>query len=112
MVLGDDFHSEVILLDVNIGTIPHGLHQTALNLGTRVVGVVQDAELRVSALAVQVERPVLLAVEVDTPLHQLLNLVGGHANHLLHGLGVADEVARNHGVLDVFVEVVDSQIGH
>ena len=90
----------------------HGLHQSALNLCTRIVSVVQDAELRVTTLAVQVEVAILLAVEVDTPLHQLLNLFGSHTHHLLDSLAVADVVAGNHRVLDVLVEIVDSQIGH
>ena len=74
--------------------------------------MVQDAELRVAALAVQVEFAVLLTVEVDPPLHQFLNLCRGVAHHLLHGGTVADVVARYHRVVDVLVEVVNSQVGH
>ena len=45
----------MVFLHVDVGTIAHSLHQSALYLGTRVVGMMQDTELRMAALAVQVE---------------------------------------------------------
>ena len=65
-----------------------------------------------STLAMQVEVAIFLAVEVDAPLHQFLDLFRSHAHYLLYGLWVADVVASYHGVLDVFVEVVYLEIGH
>ena len=112
VVLGDDFHGEVVLLDLDVGARPDGLHQSALYLCSGVVGMVQDAELGVSALTVQVEGTIVLAVEVDAPLHQLLYLFGSHAHHLLYGLAVADVVAGNERVGDMLVEIVKFQISH
>ena len=50
VVLGDNLYSEVVLQHLDIGILAYGLHQPALYLGSRVIGMVQDAELRVSAL--------------------------------------------------------------
>ena len=111
MVLCDNLHSEMVFLDINIRIIAHSLHQSTLNLCTRIVSMVQNAELRVPAFTMQVEVAILLAVEVDTPLHQLLDLLRSHANHLLYSLTIGDIVARNHRVLNVLFEVVYSQIG-
>ncbi len=112
MVLGNDFNGEVVLPDVDVRARPDGLHQSALYLGTGVVGVVQYAELRVAALAVQVEVAALLAVEVDAPADQLLNLCRGVSDHLLHGGTVGDVVAGNDGVGNVLVKGVYLQVGH
>ena len=86
-----------------------GHSRTALIAG--VVGVVEYAELGVSALAVQVEGAVVLAVEVHSPFHEALYLPGCAFHHLLHGCGVAEPVAGHHGVVYVFVEIVDGQVG-
>ena len=112
MVLRDYLHGEVVLLHVDVGARTHSRHQSALYLGTRVVGVVQYAELGVSALAVQVEFAVFLAVEVHAPFHELGNLLRRIAHHLLYGTAVADEVARYHRVFDMLVEIVDCKISH
>ena len=88
MVLGDDLYGEVVFLDGDVGIAPYSLHQTALNLGTSIVGMVQDAELRVSALTVQVEVSIGLTVEVHAPVHQFSDLLRGISHHLLHGLTV------------------------
>ena len=112
VVLSDNLHGEVVLLDVDVRTIAHSLHQSALYFGTRIVGVVQNAEFRVSTLAVQVELAVFLAVEVDTPIHKFLYLFGRIAYYLFYGLAVADIVARNHSVLYVLVEIVDCEISY
>jgi len=44
VMLGDDFDGEVVFLHLDVGTGSYGLHQSALNLGTGIVGMVQDAE--------------------------------------------------------------------
>ena len=64
-----------------------------------------------SALTMKVELSIVLAVEVDAPLHQFLDLFGSHPHHLLYGSTVGDIVARYHGVFDMFFEIVYSQIG-
>ena len=110
MVLGDDLDGKVILLDVDIGILAHGFHEATLDLGTSVVGMVEDAELGVSTFTMKVKRAVFLLVEVDAPLHKLLDLLGGLAHHLFDGGTVGDIVARNHCVLDVLLEVVELEI--
>ena len=74
--------------------------------------MVQDAELGVASLAVQVKLTVVLTVEVDTPVDELLDLLGRHRHYLLYGLGVADVVTGYHGVLDMLFEIVFQQIGY
>ena len=112
MVLRDDLHGKVIFLHLDIGIVTHSLHQSTLYLGSRIVGMVQDTELRVPALPVQVEGAVILLVEIHAPVHEFLNLFGSLRNHLLYSGRVADIVARNHRVLDMLVEVIDGEICH
>ena len=110
MVLRDNLHRKVIFQHLDVGVVAHRLHQSALNLRPRVVGMVQDAELRVASLPVQVERAVLLLVEVHAPLQQVLDALRSAHHHLLHRLRVADVVARNHRVLDVLFKVIHQQV--
>ena len=112
VVLGDDFHGEVVLLHVDVGIVAHGLHQSALYLGTRIIGMVKDTEFRVSALTMKVERTVLLTVEVHAPVDEFLNLGRRIPYHLLHGGTVRDIVASHHRVLDMLLEVVHFEVGH
>ena len=111
-MLGDYLHGEVVFLYLYVGAVAHGLHQPALYLGPGVVGVVQYAELRVAALAVQVVVAVGLLVEVYAPADQFLYLRRRVSHHLLYGAAVADVVAGYHRVLYVLIEVVDFQVGH
>ena len=106
MMLRDNLHSEMILLHGDVGTTAHCLHQPALDLGSCVVLMMQYAELRVSALTMQVKLSIVLLVEVDAPVNHLLNLSGSIPHHLLHSPTVADEVSGNHRVLDMLVEVI------
>ena len=77
----------------------------------RVVGVVEDAELAVAALAVEVELTVVVLVEVHAPFHEVCDALGRVLHHLLHGGGVADEVAGHHRVVDMLVEVIYLEVG-
>ena len=104
MVLGDNLYSKMILFDVDVGIVSHGFHQSALDLGTRIVGMMEDAELGVTALAVQVEGAIFRLVEVHPPFHQFLDLSGGVAYHLLHRLAVGDVVSSDDSVGNVLVE--------
>ena len=112
VVLRDDFHGEMVLLDDDVGAGPDGSHQSTLYLGACVIGMMEDAELGVATLTVQVELAVFVAVEVHAPAHQLLYLRGSVAHHLFNGGAVTDIVAGNHRVFDVFVEIVHFQVGH
>ena len=58
----------------------------------------------------QVELAILLRVKIDTPLYQLPDLGRGILDDLLDSGRVADEITGNHGVVDVFLEVVHFQI--
>ena len=112
MVLRDNLYGEMVLLHLDIGIVTYSLHQATLNLSTRIVSMVQNAELRMAALTVKVELTVVLTIEVDAPLHQFLNLRGGIAYHLFDGSTVTDKVTGYHRVFDVFVEIVQLQISH
>ena len=78
----------MVLFHLYVGAVSHGLHQPPLYFGSRVICMVQDAELRVTALAMQVEVAILLTVELHAPVHQLPYLLRCHAHHLLNGLAV------------------------
>ena len=111
VVLGDDFHGEVVFQDGDVRVVAHGFHQSALDFKPRVVGMVQDAEFRVSAFAVQVEFPVLVLVEIHAPFQQVAYALRRVLHHLFHGGRVADVVAGDHGVADMLLEVVHLQVG-
>ena len=111
VVLGDDFHGKMVFLDDDVGAAAHCLHQPTLYLGSRIVGMVEDAELGVSTLPMEVEVAVVLAVEVHAPVHQFADLFRSVLHYLFHRLGVTDIVTRNHGVLYMLLEIVEFQIG-
>ena len=112
VVLSDNLHGEMIFLDGDIRTMAHCLHQSALYLGSSVILMVEDAELRVTALTMEVKLTVLIPVEVDTPFHEFTYLLRRIPHHLLHSLGIRDIVAGNHRVLDVLVEIIELQVCH
>ena len=106
MVLGDYVDSKLILFQFDVGVVVDGLQQSALDLGTRIVLVVQDSELGMATFAVQIELAALRLVEFHAVMHQLFDALGrladGHFNHI----AVADAVAGNEGVGNVLVETV------
>ena len=112
MLLCNDFHCEMVLKDLYIGIIPHCLNKAALNFETCVVGMVQNTEFRVSSLTVKVELAILFPVEIHAPVDKFHDLLGCVAHHLLHRATVADIVAGNHGVFDMFVEIIDKHVSH
>lgn len=112
MVLGDDLDGEIMLVDVDLRAAAHGLDEALLYLIAGVVGVVEDAKFRVSPLAVEVERAVLLLVEIHAPLNELAYLGGSLSDHLLHGHRVGEVVAGHHGVVYMFLEIIHFEVGH
>ena len=112
VVLGEDFHGKVVLIDVDIGVVLDRLDERHLYLVARVVGMVQDAELAMAALTVQVKLALLVLVKVHAPAEQFLNLCRGLGDNLLYCLGVAEPVARHHRVVDVLVKVIHLEVGH
>ena len=65
-----------------------------------------------SSFTVQVEIPLFVFVEVHAPFHEVAYALWCVFHHLFHGCRVADEIPCNHGVLDMFLEVVHFQICH
>ena len=112
MVLGDDFHCKMILKHFNVGMVAHRSNQATLNLGTCVIGMVQDAELGVTAFTVKVKRAILLLVEVHAPSYEVFDALRTTHDHLSHCFGVTNPVTRNHGVFNVLFEVIDQQVRH
>ena len=106
VVLGDEVDGELVFLEFDIGMVGDSLQETALDFGTGVVFMVQDAEFAVPSFAVEVEASATVLVEVDAVLHKLLDTFGSFANGHLHHFAVADAVAGDEGVLDMFVETV------
>ena len=112
VVLRDDLYGKMVLQHIDERIVLDGLHQSSLYLGAGIVGVMQDAKFRVSALTVQVESAVLGLVEVHAPVHQFHDLLRCISHHLLHGCGIAYPVAGYHRVVDMFVKIIHQQVGH
>ena len=110
VVLGEYLHGKVVVEDVDILVSLHRLDERLLDLVAGVVGMMQDAELAVPALAMEVEVAFLIFVEVYAPVYQGFNLFGCLCYNLFHGFWVAEPVAGNHGVVDVLLKVVDFEI--
>ena len=68
MVLRDDLYRKMVLQYLDMGVLPNGFHQSALDLEARVIGMVQDTELGVTAFAVQVKLSVFFLIEVNAPV--------------------------------------------
>ena len=112
VVLSENLDGKMVLIDVDVGIGADGLDKRRLYLVAGIVGMMQDAELAVSALAMQVELTFLIPVEVHTPTEQFLNLGRSLGHDFLDGLGVAEPVAGHHRVVDVFLEVIYLKVGH
>ena len=110
MVLGDDFHGEMVLKHIDEGVVSHGFHQSALYLCACIVGMVQDTKLRVPAFAMEVESAFGIAVEVHAPVDQLFYLSGSVLHHLLYGARVGQPIARDHRIVDMLLEIIYLQV--
>ena len=112
MVLRDNFHGKMVFKNGNLLIGADSSHQAPLNFKARIVGMVQDTELGMSALAMEVEGAIFLFIEIDAPLDQFGNLRGSIAHHQINGINIGNIVARDDGILNVFIEIVHSQIGN
>ncbi len=112
MMLRDNLNGEMILLYLYVGIILYRFHHPSLNLGTRIVGMMQDTELRMATLSMQVKLTILLSVEVHAPIHHFLDLRGSVPHYLFHRLAVTDIVTGNHRILNMFLEIVHFQVGN
>ena len=110
-MLSDDFHSEVVLENGDTLIATNGTNESLLDLMAGIIGMMKDTEFTVSPLTMEVELPVLIAVEVHAPLHQVGNALRCIAHHLFYGCWIADEIAGNHRVVDMFLEVVHLEVG-
>ena len=111
-MLSNDLDRKVVFQNFDVGVLLHCFHQSALDLGSGIISMMQDAELRMAAFPVEVELAVCFLVEVDAPTDEVSDARRGITHHLLHGSGVADVVARNHRVFNVLLEVIDKQVRH
>ncbi len=102
----------MILLDINIGMVTHSLHESTLYLCSCVIGMVKNAEFRVTALTVQVKSSVFFLVEVHTPVHKFHNLLRSITHHLLHCLAIGDIVTCDNRVGNMLIKSVEFHIRH
>ena len=65
----------------NVRSSLNSLNKSAFYFKTCVIFVVENAEIAVSALFVEVETSVALAVKLGAPLHKFFNTVGSLLNH-------------------------------
>ena len=68
VVLGDNLYGIEVGEDGDVRVTFHFFNQAGLNFSTGIVFMMQDAELRVTAFAVQVKLSVFFFIEVYTPL--------------------------------------------
>ena len=112
MMLRDQLYGKVIFAYFNTVIGSYGSHQSALDFGSGVVCVMQNAELGMPSFTVQIERTVASSVEVDAPIYQFPNLFGRVPHDQFHCFSVTDEVSCNDGVIDMFVEIICCQTGN
>ncbi len=110
MVLGYYFYCKMIFKYVNLVIGTYRLDKSALDLKSGIVGMMEDSEFGVPSFTVQVKAAILLAVELNAPFQQLLDLLRGLAHHFAYSLSVAEPVAGYHSVFNMFFEIVDLKI--
>ena len=110
MMLGKYLDCKMVVENCDVRVLAHGFDKRLLNLGTGIVGMVQNAEFRMSSFTVKVELAVFVLVEIDSPVYKGLYLRGGFTDNLFHSIAVAYPVACNHGVLDMFLKVIYLQV--
>ena len=91
---------------------PHGRHQSALNFEPGIVGMMKNAEVAVSAFAVQVVLPIFVLIKLHAPLHKRFDGIGCIAHNVFHGGQVRNVVAGNHRVVDVLFKIVYVKVGY
>ena len=112
MVLSDKFDCKTVLKHVDIWIFSDGPYQALLDFKTGIVGMMQDAEFRVSALAVQIKLSVGIPVKINTPLKQSPDLSGCTFYDFFNSLTITKPVTCDHSIVNVFVEIVDKKVGH
>ena len=112
MVLSDDLNGKMILQNSDKRIISDCFHQSALNLGTGVVGMVQDAELGMTTLTMQIELTISFLVKINAPMNQLLDLLRRILHHLLYGLRITEPITGYHSVVNMLLKIIHLQIGN
>ena len=110
MMLSDDLDCKMILENSDVRVLFDGSDERSLYLRPRIILVMEDTELGMSPFLMQIKLPVRILVELHAPFDQLLDLPGRFAHYLFHGSPVAEPVAGYHGILNVFLEIIDLQI--
>ena len=111
MMLCQDFNGKLVFDDRDIRMALYGFNQAVLNFRSRIIFMVKNTELRVSAFAVQVKFAFLVFVKVHSPLNQFFNLCGSFAHYLFYCGTVADPIACNHRIFNVLVEIIHQKVG-
>ena len=106
VVLRQQVDGEVPLEHRDVRVAAHRLDEGSFDLGAREVLVVEDAVLRVAALAVELEASVGGRVEARAPGDQVADQLGSAPHDQLHGLPVAFARAAYERVGDVLLEGV------
>lgn len=112
MVLRQYFNCKMIFKDSDVRMLLDRLYQAVLYLGTRIILMVKDAEFGMAAFTMQVEVPFFIFIEIDTPADQLFDLLRSVAHNLFNSIAIAEPVARNHCIFNMFIEVIDDQVCH
>ena len=111
MMLGQYFNGKLVFDHLDVRMPLHGFDQAVLNFCSRIIFMVKNAELGVSSFAVQVKFAFLVFVEVHAPFDQFFNLRRRFAHYFFYCATVADPVAGNHRIFNVFVEIIHQQVG-
>ena len=112
MVLRDDFNGEVVFENVDVFVSFYSLDERLLYFVSGVVGMVKYAKFGVPSFSMEVERAVVLLVEIDTPRDKLFNLVGSSGDDFSDSERVAEPVTGNHSVVDVLFKIVNFEVGN
>lgn len=63
-----------------------------------------------TAFPMEVEITVGITVELDTPVEEFFDLSGGVNDDLTDGDGIRKEIAGDESVVDMLVEIIDSEV--
>ncbi len=109
-MLGYNLYGEMVFVDINARIASDSFYKALLDFIAGVVGMVENTEFRMPPFTVKVECAIILFVEIHPPLNQLTNLPRSLCHHLPDSFRVGEVVTRHHGVVDMFVEVIDFKV--
>ena len=112
MVLRKNLDGEMLFENSDVGVLFDSPYQTVLNFRTRVILVVQDAKFGMSAFPVKVEFPFFVFIEIDPPADEFFDLRRSFFYDFLDCGAVAEPVAGDHRVFDMFLKVVYQRVGY